>query len=361
MVAPAYNSSQLLKNIRLDQLDIKQGELSGNLISGGLISTFASTGIKDKASVQTLIIEDGRISVDKITVKEIDSDLLISGKLNVLGELTATKITADEIFSNQKYDKQYIEFIPNEQTQSTIGSGLIWKDLGPTRMFVLRPEPERFFSSENIDIRDGKNYSIGNVNVLSINLLGPTVKKSSLTEVGALKELTVNGDTVLGGFATFSSDLQRIGINTDQPVGVLTLTDFEQDVILNLEVENGRAKVGTFNNRPFELTAGDQALVTLEPKGIVNIGHEYRSDIITRAWGKLGINVKHPEEDLEVRGNIRFKEKLFAVDNSPPTKGNYKRGDIVWNENPDAGSFIGWVCVVAGTPGIWKTFGAISE
>ena len=361
MAGPAFNSNQLLKNIRLDQLDIKKGELSGNLISGGLISAFASTGIRDEATKQTLTIQDDKIVVDKITVKEVTGDLLISGKLNVLGELTVTKIIANEIFSDQKYDKQYLEFIPTAESQSTIGAGLVWKDFGPTRMFVLRPDPERFYSSENLDIREGKSYSIGNVNVLSINLLGPTVKKSSLTEVGTLKTLTVSGEAVLGEFATFNSDLQRIGINTDQPVGVLTLTDFEQDVLLNLEVENGRAKVGTFNNRPFDLTAGDQTLITLEPKGIVNIGHEYRSDIITRAWGKIGVNVKNPEEDLEVRGNIRFREKLFAVDNSPPNKGNYKRGDIVWNENPDAGTFVGWVCVVAGTPGIWKTFGAISE
>jgi hypothetical protein len=43
-----------------------------------------------------------------------------------------------------------------------------------------------------------------------------------------------------------------------------------------------------------------------------------------------------------------------------PTTGNWARGDIVWNVSPSAGGTAGWICTAAGTPGIWKTFGAIS-
>lgn len=361
MAGPAYNLPQSIKNIRPEQLDIKKGELSGDLISGGLISNFASTGISDKSTVTSLIVKDGIIEVDKVQTKEIPNDLLVSGNLEVAGELKVKKLVADEIFSEQKYDKQYIEFYPTEQTNTTIGSGFIWKEETGTKMFVLRANPTRFFSSEGIDLHSTKSYHIDGIEVLNRTTLGRSIKKSSLREVGTLETLTVTGDTTLGDFLHIKTDLLRIGINTDQPAGILTLTDFEGDVLLNLEVENGRGKIGTYNNRPLDLTAGDQALLTLEPKGVISIGHEYRSDIQTRAWGKVGINVKHPEEDLEVRGNIRFRDKLFMVDNSSPTKGNYKRGDIVWNENPTAGSSIGWVCTVAGSPGTWKPFGAISE
>jgi Pectate lyase superfamily protein len=44
---------------------------------------------------------------------------------------------------------------------------------------------------------------------------------------------------------------------------------------------------------------------------------------------------------------------------APPTSGTYKVGDLVLNNAPTAGGYIGWVCVSAGTPGIWKGFGAI--
>ena len=43
-----------------------------------------------------------------------------------------------------------------------------------------------------------------------------------------------------------------------------------------------------------------------------------------------------------------------------PTAGTWVRGDTVYDETPTASSFIGWVCTTAGTPGTWKTFGAIS-
>lgn len=36
-------------------------------------------------------------------------------------------------------------------------------------------------------------------------------------------------------------------------------------------------------------------------------------------------------------------------------------GDILFNTNPSAGGNIGWVCVEAGTPGTWKTFGTIQD
>jgi hypothetical protein len=42
-----------------------------------------------------------------------------------------------------------------------------------------------------------------------------------------------------------------------------------------------------------------------------------------------------------------------------PTTGAWARGDVVWNRSPSAGGFAGWICVTAGTPGTWKSFGAI--
>jgi hypothetical protein len=43
-----------------------------------------------------------------------------------------------------------------------------------------------------------------------------------------------------------------------------------------------------------------------------------------------------------------------------PASGAWARGDRVYNLEPSAGGTEGWVCVTGGTPGTWKTFGAIS-
>lgn len=47
-------------------------------------------------------------------------------------------------------------------------------------------------------------------------------------------------------------------------------------------------------------------------------------------------------------------------DTAAPVSGTWAVGDIVWNTAPTAGGFIGWTCTTAGTPGTWKTFGAVS-
>ena len=46
--------------------------------------------------------------------------------------------------------------------------------------------------------------------------------------------------------------------------------------------------------------------------------------------------------------------------NAAPTFGTWKKGDVVYNSNAVASGYIGWVCTTAGTPGTWKTFGAIT-
>lgn len=358
MAGPAFNSTQLIKNIRLDQLDLKKGELSGDLISGGSISAFASTGIDDKATVKTLTIKDGMIIVDKILTKEFNGNVLFTENVNIHGQLTVETLKVKELLAERSFDKVYLEFEPVKGAESANGSGLLWRGGDFKKFFVLKGD--RFFSSENIDLYNDKSFKIDNVDVLNKNSLGTTVRKSSLREVGTLNSLTVTGDTNLSEFVRFSSDQQRIGINAEQLVGTITIGDIMQDVVMNIDVDNGRAKIGTYNNRPFDLTAGDMTLITLEPKGIVSLGHEYKTDTVIRSWGKLGVNVKHPDAEFEVRGGFRFGGKLFCVDNSPPEKGNYKRGDIVWNESPSENSPLGWVCTMSGSPGKWSQFGAIS-
>ena len=42
-----------------------------------------------------------------------------------------------------------------------------------------------------------------------------------------------------------------------------------------------------------------------------------------------------------------------------PSTGTWAVGDRVWNSNPSPSDYIGWVCVIAGSPGVWKGFGEI--
>ena len=63
--------------------------------------------------------------------------------------------------------------------------------------------------------------------------------------------------------------------------------------------------------------------------------------------------------DNNVRTDVRGG-KTHIFDTAAPVSGTWAVGDIVWNTAPTAGGFIGWTCTTAGTPGTWKTFGAVS-
>ena len=52
--------------------------------------------------------------------------------------------------------------------------------------------------------------------------------------------------------------------------------------------------------------------------------------------------------------------KYRGLGSAAPVSGDYLQGDIIWNTAPTSGGFVGWVCTAAGSPGTWKTFGAIS-
>jgi hypothetical protein len=64
------------------------------------------------------------------------------------------------------------------------------------------------------------------------------------------------------------------------------------------------------------------------------------------------------------------KSKFSESDNSwnptnsfsttAPTTGTWVKGSVVWNNSPDPGESVGWVCTVTGTPGTWKSFGTVS-
>lgn len=75
-----------------------------------------------------------------------------------------------------------------------------------------------------------------------------------------------------------------------------------------------------------------------------------------------GIGVAIPAQGAwrvgtSVNGAIKMGWNAVAA----PTTGAWLRGDIVWNVEPSAGGYAGWICVTSGTPGTWKEFGAIAS
>jgi hypothetical protein len=63
-------------------------------------------------------------------------------------------------------------------------------------------------------------------------------------------------------------------------------------------------------------------------------------------------------------GALTLGGRIIGYGTAAPGSGRYEIGDIIINTAPTAGGggspYIGWVCTTQGSPGTWKTFGAIS-
>jgi hypothetical protein len=78
------------------------------------------------------------------------------------------------------------------------------------------------------------------------------------------------------------------------------------------------------------------------------------------SWANFDKTVTSAGGDIWTTTNFKIGGARHSYGTAAPTTGTWARGDIVYNTTPSAGGFVGWSCVASGTPGTWKTFGAIS-
>ena len=349
-----------LDNISREKLLLNENDLSGDLIDGGTITNFSSTGIKDRSTRQTLLVEDDKITVKTITVRNVEGDFTIRGDVKIYGVLDAGFVRTTELITNQVYEKQYLEFATGE-SGTNVGTGLLWPGKPYNKQLVLLSGPDRIFSTESVEIAKGKEFIIGGASVLSNESLGSSVVNSSLKTLGTLRELNVNGRVNFNDYVWFDPISNRFSLGQDQPTAKFTIYDWENNVELVLDTDkHGRGRIGTFNTKPLDIITDDQVRLSVDELGHITLGSELRDSTVIRAYGKFSVNVKNPTEAFEVGGNMRVGGKLQARGVEPPTQGTYAQGDIVWNNNPLPTGYIGWVCVRGGMPGTWKTFGPIS-
>jgi hypothetical protein len=332
-------------------------EISGNLIKGGVISNFSSTGIKDTSTKQTLIVEDDKITVKTASIDTLDRSLTVRGDVKIYGILDAGFIRTTEILTNQRYEKQFLEFAG--PTGESAGSGLLWLG-GKTRQILLRVDPDRFWITEHVDLPEEKSLMFGGVPALSRDRLGTEVTYSNLRSLGTLNNLAVSGELNIADHVFYNPVSQRFSLGIEEANGLFSVYDYVNNVELVIEgSENGYGKIGTYSNKGLELVTGDQARISITESGNITLGHEYKDSTVTRVYGKMGVGVKNPTEQFEVAGNMKMGNRLFANGDTAPTAGQYQKGDMVWNSNPREGGYVGWICLTGGNPGVWKPFGKI--
>lgn len=79
---------------------------------------------------------------------------------------------------------------------------------------------------------------------------------------------------------------------------------------------------------------------------------------------KIGLSVtvgmKFCNNNNKIMWEVLENGKHLTRQANIPTSGEFLKGDIVYNNTPSSGGYIGWVCITSGSPGVWKGFGLIS-
>lgn len=245
-------------------------------------------------------------------------------------------LTVENIISDTRVDRfSSLEFKASKG-QTEFGQGLVWSGSGNSKTLMLRSDPVRIWSSEDIDVGFDKAYYVDGSLVIGKTFLGNNVRVSNLSTLGTLESLNV------GGEATFLSD-----INASRG------TVFAKQIVFNEGANNLSVKSSGLSINNDDVFYAD----TNE----INIGNKNNTRRAVKVFGQLSLNANNPDPNVEftVNGNVSFGGKKFITSDTQPINGSFVKGDICWNEKPSTGHPIGWVCIATGTPGEWRPFGTI--
>ena len=219
------------KSIDTESINWTKGSLNGSYIRGGIIQNFSSTGIEDKSTnVQLTILEDHVVAEGQFTAMNITAaDTLTAQNLVLTGSLEiGTEIIDHGPFS------QMIQMHAGMVTDEKL-------------------EPYTAL------LKDGTS-------LLNENNLAPSVTNSNLRKVGNLLELTVSGDAKFSE-TMFVSSNNKVGINTEEPRGALTVWDDDAEFSL-LRSKRRTIFAGSTRDCDLEIGVNSQANLVIKENQI---------------------------------------------------------------------------------------------
>jgi hypothetical protein len=302
------------------------------------LATFGAESNNDVAIVTDNI---ARITIKNNGVVNIGDPVFGGGALNVYGTLFATSIQTDN-----RIDRTHpLQFNANSGG-SIYGLGLVWSGTGTTRQLVMMNNPDRLWTTESFEIGPDQCYYIDGKPVIGGGRLGPTIVNSSLTSVGSLQNLTVTGKT------TLLDDIDASGVTLNI-----------ENIVLNDGVNNLSIGTNHINsNNSINITTALTNIISGND-GQINIGDIRIQSKPVKVFGPLSININNPDPTVNfaVEGDVSIGGKRFTTGVKAPATGTHMIGDICYNTQPKVGSYVGWICTVAGSPGQWFPFGAIDN
>ena len=284
-------------------IDFSGFKLTGDQVSGGIITNFGSVGIEDRAThVQLTLLDhasafEGPLFSPAITVK---GDITVDGKLIINGTVDATASGfADLVNKTSLATKAQL----NDELFASF-SDIIFNKI----------------QTDGIDL---DKITQGGKEIVAGNKLGYHITDTNIRRLGVVNDLQTSGENLLS--ETLYVTKGRVGVNTMDPTAALSIWDQEVEVTVSKHTQD-IGYVGTPRSQKLILGSNSKKNIVLDIDGSVVI------------------------DSLRI-GNVPMTSSVTV----PNYTGD--RGQLVWNEIPAPGAPIGWVCL-GGT--LWSGFGTIS-
>jgi hypothetical protein len=290
------------KSIAAHAIKSEDLKLTGDQISGGIIANFGSTGIDDKASkcVVTLLDDDtiveNNLTTQDLTVK---GNMIIDGSFVVNGEIPEGSKFLEKLIVDIGKD---VKHNLNEDLFTGF-SNIVFEKIKEVGL-------------------DLSKITINGADAIVDDTIGLKITESNLQKVGLLRELQVQGETLIHDSLYVGN--KRVGVNTLEPSSALSVWDEE------IEVSVGKRK--------------KNVAVVQTPRG---------QDLVLSSNNKDNITLKQ-DGTTDIKA-LRLGTMTFTSSDSVP---NYSatKGTIVFNANPSIGGPLGWVCLGGAS---WGNFGII--
>ena len=290
------------KSISHTAINFQGFNLTGDVINGGIIQNFGSTGIEDRASFVQLTLMDHACAFEGplfAPSAKITGDLTVDGTLTLNGTVSEASLGFAQLV-----DATGNAVVSKLDAQLFTGfSDIVFGRIQET----------------GIDL---DKITQGGKEIVKGPQLGYHIVDSNLQRVGVVRDLQTSGENLLS--ETLYVTQRRVGVNTMDPSAVFAVWDEEVELIV--------AKRKT-----------DVAYIATPRKQQLVLGSNGKENIVLDTDGSAHI------ENLVV-GRVAMTSAT-AVPNYAG-----EMAQIVYNELPAPGSPIGWVCVGGSR---WAKFGMI--
>jgi len=140
-----------------------------------------------------------------------------------------------------------------------------------TQQFISRNGA--LLTNNSLNLTAENDYRIDDVPVISAKALGVTVTTSNLKQLGTLNTLSVSGDTVIGDFAFFNTNFNRLGLGTDDPSTSLSIIDNNVEIGLG-SPDYDHAEFGTYSNHTLTIVTDGLARIAIKGTGGIDINSD---------------------------------------------------------------------------------------